>query len=1031
LEQMKIIAQQSESTVVAEYQSPGNRQTAYQSERDLELALIAQLKNQGYSFISIHGNDDLLSNLRIQIEKLNKFTFTDKEWTKFLNEYLDNPMQGIVEKTKKIQEDFIYPLRREDGSLFNVFLIDKKHIHNNNLQVIHQFEADGKYKNIYDVTILVNGLPLVHIELKRRGVSIKEAFNQINRYERESFWVGNSLYQYAQIFVISNGTDTKYYSNTTRELASKENVNSQSNKKKTSHSFEFTSYWADASNKNIKDLADFASTFFSKHTLLNILTKYCIFTVDESLLVMRPYQIAATEKIINQIHIAKNTRKVGTIDAGGYIWHTTGSGKTLTSFKTARLATELDFVKKVLFVVDRKDLDYQTMKEYDKFEKGAANSNTSTSVLKKQLENPNSKIIITTIQKLSIFIKKNPKHDIFMDDIVLIFDECHRSQFGEMHLEIIKAFKRYYIFGFTGTPIFALNTTTHNKFPTLKTTEQVFGRKLHTYTIVNAIHDGNVLPFRIDYLNTAKASEAIDDSEEVFNIKREEALLDPRRISENVKYVLEHFAQKTKRNEKAYDFSRTLNIEEVAKAKYQSILDSAKEKKQLLKITGFNSIFAVASIEAAKRYYAEFKKQQELLIPDQRLKVAMIYSYQANEELDGTYEENNENTDNLDQSSRDFLASAIVDYNTMFGTSYDTSSDKFQNYYKDLSLRVKNKEIDLLIVVNMFLTGFDATTLNTIWVDKKLRMHGLIQAFSRTNRILNSIKTFGNVVCFRNLEHQVNEAISIFGDKDAGGIVLLKSFNEYYHGYDEFKGYKNLVQELLTKYPIGQDIIGEQAEKAFISLFNQILKTRNVLQSFDDFKGKEIISDFDYQDYQSMYLGIYEKIKRTKKGDAESISEEIEFEIELVKSVEVNIDYILLLVAKYHEDNTQDKKVEINKAIDASPSLRNKKDLILNFIDSLRVDASVTDEWKSYINSKKKEELDKIIQEEDLVPTETLKFIDQAFKTGEIKESGTAIVKVMKPVSMFGKNNGGVSRSQKKQSVLGKLIDFFNRFFGL
>lgn len=1031
MDQIKIIAQQSESTVVAEYQSTSNRQTAYQSEHDLELALIAQLKNQGYSFVHIHGNEDLVSNLRTQLEKLNKFSFTDKEWTKFLNEYLDNPMQGIVEKTKKIQEDYIYPLRREDGSLFNVFLLDKKQIHNNYLQVIHQFEVKGKYKNIYDVTILINGLPLVHIELKRRGVSIKEAFNQIKRYERESFWAGNSLYQYVQIFMISNGTETKYYSNTTRQLASKENENSQTNKKKTSHSFEFTSYWADASNRNIKDLADFTATFFSKHTLLNVLTKYCIFTVDETLLVMRPYQIAATEKIINQIQIAKNTRKVGTINAGGYIWHTTGSGKTLTSFKTARLATEMDFIKKVLFVVDRKDLDYQTMKEYDKFEKGAANSNTSTSVLKKQLENPNSKIIITTIQKLSIFIKKNPKHDIYLDDIVLIFDECHRSQFGDMHLDIIKAFKRYYIFGFTGTPIFAINTTTHNRFPTLKTTEQVFGRKLHTYSIVNAIHDGNVLPFRIDYLNTVKAAQDIDDTEEVYNIKREEALLDPRRITENVKYILEHFAQKTKRNEKAYEFSRTLNIEEVAKAKYEAILNSRIEKKQLLKITGFNSIFAVASIEAAKRYYTEFKKQQELLTPDLRLKIATIYSYQANEELDGTYEENNENTELLDQSSRDFLELAIEDYNKMFGTSYDTSSEKFQNYYKDLSLRVKNKEVDLLIVVNMFLTGFDATTLNTIWVDKKLRMHGLIQAFSRTNRILNSIKTFGNVVCFRNLEHQVNQAISIFGDKDAGGIVLLKSFNEYYNGYEGFKGYKNLVQELLAHFPLGQEIIGEKLEKAFVFLFNQILKTRNILQSFDDFKGYEILSDFDYQDYQSMYLGIYEKVKRVEKGDVESILEDIEFEIELVKSVEVNIDYILLLVAKFHQDNNKDKIVEINKAIDSSPSLRNKKDLILSFIDSLRVDASVEEDWKSYIDAKKKEELDKIIQEEDLVPNETVKFIKQAFKTGEIKESGTAIVKVMKPVSMFGTSAEGVSRSEKKQGVLAKLIDFFNRFFGL
>lgn len=1030
MDQIKIIAQQNESTVVSEYQPIKNRQTSYQSERELENALIAQLKNQGYGFLNIKDNSELVGNLRVQLEKLNRFTFTDKEWNKFLSEYIDNPNQGIVEKTKKIQEDFIYPLRREDGSLMNVFLMDKKHIHNNSLQVIHQFEVEGKYKNIYDVTLLVNGLPLVHIELKRRGVSIKEAFNQIKRYDRESFWAGNSLYQYAQIFVISNGTDTKYYSNTTRELASKENENSQSNKKKTSHSFEFTSYWADANNKNIKDLTDFAATFFSKHTLLNVLTKYCIFTVDESLLVMRPYQIAATEKIINQIQIAKNSKTVGSIDAGGYIWHTTGSGKTLTSFKTARLATELDYVKKVLFVVDRKDLDYQTMKEYDKFEKGAANSNTSTSVLKKQLEDPSAKIIITTIQKLSIFIKKNPKHDIYLDDVVLIFDECHRSQFGDMHLDIIKAFKRYYIFGFTGTPIFAMNTTMHNKFPTLKTTEQVFGRKLHTYTIVNAIHDGNVLPFRIDYLNTAKESLEINETEQVYDIEREEALLDGRRISGNVEYILEHFAQKTKRNEKAYDFSRTLNIAEVANTQYHASLNRNNEVKQVLKVTGFNSIFAVASIKAAKKYYQEFKKQQEALIPDRRLKVALIYSYQANEEIDGTYEENNESTELLDQSSRDFLAEAIKDYNQLFGTSYDTSSDKFQSYYKDLSLRVKNKEVDLLIVVNMFLTGFDATTLNTIWVDKKLRMHGLIQAFSRTNRILNSIKTFGNVICFRNLEDQVNQAISIFGDKEAGGIVLLKSFKEYYEGYENFKGYKPLVHELLDQYPIGTEIIGESAQKAFISLFNQILKTRNILQSFDDFIGNEIISDFDYQDYQSIYLGIYDKFKRTEKADKESILDEIEFEIELVKSVEVNIDYILLLVDKYHGYHTEDKKVEINKAIDASPSLRNKKDLIMNFIDSLNVDASVTDEWKEYIDEKKEEELSKIIQEEDLNPSETKKFINQAFKTGEIQESGTSIVKVMKPVSMFGSKNG-VSRSQKKQDVVTRLLEFFNRFFGL
>lgn len=1030
MDKYNVIVQQSESTVVAEYKSDKIRQKEYQSEADLERDLIQQLKGQGYVFLPIHNNQDLVNNLKIQLERLNNYQFSDNEWNTIFTKYINNPNDGIVEKTRKVQEDYIYNLKRDDGTSINIRLIDKKQIHYNSLQVIHQYEVEGTYKNIYDVTILVNGLPLVHIELKRRGVSIKEAFNQIRRYEKDSFWADNGFYQFAQIFIISNGTETKYYSNTTRELANKENQNSNTTKRKTSNSFEFTSYWADAKNKNILDLYDFAATFLSKHTVLNILTKYCIFTVDDMLLVMRPYQIVATEKIISQINIAHNAKTAGSIEAGGHIWHTTGSGKTLTSFKTARIASELNYIKKVLFVVDRKDLDYQTMKEYDKFEKGAANSNTSTAVLKRQLEDPNSKIIITTIQKLSIFISKNPKHPIFSDDVVLIFDECHRSQFGDMHKEITKNFKKYYVFGFTGTPIFAINTTTHNKFPTLKTTEQVFGKKLHTYTIVNAIHDQNVLPFRIDYLNTAKALDDIDDNEEVYNIKKEEALLDPRRIEKNVAYTLEHFAQKTKRNEKAYDFSKLLNVEEVAKSTYASRLTISKEQRLSTKITGFNAIFATASIEAAKRYYLEFKKQQENISPALRLRIATIFSWSANEELDGFEEENNENTNGLDKGSRDFLEEAIKDYNHMFGTSYDTSSDKFQNYYKDLSLRVKNKEVDLLIVVNMFLTGFDATTLNTIWVDKKLRLHGLIQAFSRTNRILNSIKTFGNVVCFRNLEKQVNQAISIFGDKDAGGVVLLKSFNDYYNGYEGFKGYKKLVSELLDQFPIGIDIISESLKKAFISLFNQILKTKNILQAFDDFAGNEILSEYDFQDYQGMYLGIYELYKKKVDGDAEPITDEIEFEIELVKSVEVNIDYILMLVAKYHEDNSKDKEVEIHKAIGSSPSLRNKKDLIIDFIKSLTVDQSVTDEWKNYINQKKQEELDKIITDEKLNPEETRKFIDESFKNGEIRENGTAIVKVLPPVSMF-RATGGQSRSEKKMSVLQKLVEFFNRFFGL
>jgi type I restriction enzyme R subunit len=586
------------------------------------------------------------------------------------------------------------------------------------------------------------------------------------------------------------------------------------------------------------------------------------------------------------------------------------------------------------------------------------------------------------------------------------------------------------IFGFTGTPIFAVNTRAGTKLPTLKTTEQVFGKQLHTYTIVDAIQDGNVLPFRIDYVNTTKAKKDIED-EEVYDIKREKALLAPKRIEAVTKYILEHFHQKTKRNERAYDFMRLVNIEDVAK--YQGKMEEIKKKTQL---TGFNSIFAVASIEAAKRYYAEFKMQQEKLPEEQRLKIATIYSWNPNEgsefEDDGLYDENNENTDGLDQSSRDFLDDAIKDYNEYFGTSYDTSSEKFQNYYKDVSLRVKNREIDLLIVVNMFLTGFDATTLNTLWVDKRLRQHGLIQAFSRTNRILNSIKTFGNIVCFRNLEKQVNDAIALFGNKDALGIVLLKSFKDYYEGYDDFPGYVKLVERLTNEYPLGEEIIGEENERKFIKLFNTILKVRNILQSFDDFKDKELISDYDYQDYQSIYIDLYDKYREQAKADAEDIDDDLEFELELVRSVEVNIDYILMLVSKYYDDNRQDKEVvvKVTKAIDSSPSLRNKKDLILKFIDQVNVNEELDDEWKAYIKESKERELTKIIKEENLKYDATIKYVDKAFDTGEMKSIGTDITEILPATSMF-KTKDGISREVKKETVFQKLLAFFERFFGL
>ena len=1041
-EKYDIVLQQSESTVVNEFiPQEIDLSKDYESEAKLEASFIKQLISLGYEESKIHTHPELLANLRAKIELLNKYHFTDKEWKRLCDDYLIKVPDGIEEKTQKIQEDNRYTLTLDNGEKMNVSIIDKKNIFNNSVQVIHQYEtSSGTHANRYDVTILVNGLPLVHIELKRRGVNIKEAFNQIKRYNKESFWADTGLFEYTQIYVISNGTYTKYYSNTTRNAAIKENNGTNITKKKTSNSFEFTSYWADAKNKNILDLVDFTSEFFKKNTLLNILTKYCVFTSDKLLLVMRPYQIAATERILNRIEIAHNHHLQGTIDAGGYVWHTTGSGKTLTSFKTAQLATALPYIDKVLFVVDRKDLDYQTMKEYDKFQKGAANSNTSTAILQKQLESnaESSKIIITTIQKLSTFVKGNKMHPVYSKNVVIIFDECHRSQFGDMHRAITHSFKKYFIFGFTGTPIFAGNATMSTKNVDLKTTEQTFGKNIHTYTIVNAIHDKNVLPFRIDYVNTVKPAEEISGGD-VSDIDREAALLAPARIEKIVEYVLEHFAQKTKRNEKAYTMAvlDSEMIAKIAKAKDQKEAREFEKHKLLKHMQGFNSIFACASIEAAKRYYAEFQKQQKDLPEDKKLKIALIYSWAPNADedefaSDGLGEENNEDTTGLDKDSRDFLEAAIVDYNKYFDTAYDTSADKFSNYYKDLSLRVKNREVDLLIVVNMFLTGFDATTLNTLWVDKKLKEHGLIQAFSRTNRILNSVKSFGNIVCFRNLEDKVNEAIARFGDPEAGGIVVLKTYNEYYFGYEGFAGYKQFVEDLKEQYPIGTEIYSEKAKKAFVKLYNQILKVRNILSCFDDFKGNEILTEYEFQNYQSMYLTIWDEYKSGKTGEGpESIEEDIVFEIELVKSVEVNIDYILMLVEKYHGEHLTNKEIndKVSGLIDSSPTLRNKKELILDFISKINVDTSLQDEWTEYVEKKKNEELTKIIADENLKDKETRDFIEAAFEKGEIDDKGTAFAKILPPTSMFG---GGLeSRVEKKKRVLEKLIEFFERFFNL
>ena len=1003
-----IVLSTNESTVVTEYEPQTKRSDAYQSEAALEAAFIKMLGEQGYEYVTIHSPDALIANLRRQLELLNNYQFTDKEWDSFFKSKIANANEGIVEKTRKIQEDYVQNLTRENGTTMNISLIDKKNIHNNRLQVINQYEESaGKHDTRYDVTILVNGLPLVHVELKRRGVAIKEAFNQINRYQRDSFWAGCGLYEYVQIFVISNGTFTKYYSNTTRASHIKENDGTgRKHSKKTSNSFEFTSYWADGNNKVIADLVDFTKTFFAKHTILNILTKYCVFTSEELLLVMRPYQIVATERILNRIEVSTNYKKTGTIEAGGYIWHTTGSGKTLTSFKTAQLATGLPYIEKVLFVVDRKDLDYQTIKEYDRFEKGAANGNKSTAVLQRQLEDSTSRIIVTTIQKLDVFITKNKSHPIYSKHVVLVFDECHRSQFGQMHTNIIKHFKNYHIFGFTGTPIFAINAGTGGN-PELRTTEQAFGAKLHTYTIVDAINDGNVLPFRIDYINTIKQKDNKKDKQ-VSAIDTEEALASQERISEVVKYILEHFDQKTMRNS------------------YYSL------KGQ--RVNGFNSMFAVSSIPVCKKYYLELKKQ--IAEQHRELTIATIFSFAANEAdtADGILDDESFDTDGLDQTSRDFLDMAIKDYNKIFKTNFDTSSKGFQDYYKDLSDKVKKREVDLLIVVNMFLTGFDATTLNTLWVDKNLKMHGLIQAFSRTNRILNSVKTFGNIVCFRDLEEATNDAIALFGDKDANGIVLLKSYEDYYYGCvddkgREQKGYEERIAELLQKYPLGQPIIGEQNKKDFIVLFGNILRLRNILSAFDRFVGNEILSPIDFQDYTGTYHDVYDEIK-PKSGSKDSIMDDVVFEMELVKQVEVNIDYILMLIGKYHDDNCEDKEilVAIDKAIKSSLQLRSKKELIENFIATINTSTDVNADWQRFVREHRETDIQTLITEEKLKSEETRKFVENAFRDGVLKTTGTDVDRLMPPVSRFG---GGGSRDKKKQTVIEKLKGFFEKYFGL
>jgi type I restriction enzyme R subunit len=1039
MDKYHIIAEQEHTTVMSHYEALPREDNGYQSEAALEEALIKQLTEQGYERVNITSEAVLVVNLRRQMERLNGLKLSDKEWKQLFEQHIASEQMTIEDKTERIQLKEIVNITLDNGNSQNIKLIDKKDVFNNHLQVLNQYVPEGgTHANRYDVTILVNGLPLVHCELKRRGVPLKEAFNQINRYGRESFWAGNGLFDYIQIFLISNGTETKYYSNTTR-FAHVAEVNKQKRRIKTqSQSFEFTSYWADAENNAILDLRDFTRTFLAKSSILNVLTKYCVFTVDKNLLVMRPYQIAATERILLRIKQATMNKWQGSLQAGGYIWHTTGSGKTLTSFKTAQLASTLPYIDKVLFVVDRKDLDYQTMREYDNFEKGCANSNTSSNILQKQLNNEakdSKKIIITTIQKLSTLLKKKKEIKCAKENVVMIFDECHRSQFGEMHVLITKAFKKYYIFGFTGTPIFAKNAGA-GKFANLRTTAQAFGDELHSYTIIDAIRDKNVLQFKVDYIQTVKAKSYID-SKQVWGIETDEALASPQRISNNVAYILEHYAAKTKQQQH-YAYSIISNVEEMAKS------TKSQEIKQKNVLGGFNSIFCVDSIPTAIKYYNEFQKQQADTPEAERLRVATIFTYSANEaeDITGTLEdEDPAATGELDATSREFLEGAIANYNSLFGTKYSTDSEKFQNYYKDLSMRMKNREIDLLIVVSMFLTGFDAKTLNTLWVDKNLRMHGLLQAYSRTNRILNSIKDCGNIVCFRNLEEATNESFALFGDKDAAGVVLMRPFEDYYNGFEDDKGkhvfgYKEIVEALLDKFklPLNPLTFTEDEKKEFVKLFGGLLKMQNLLSAFDEFTDdKKIVSDYDCQDYLTWYNDLHEEL-RPKAGEKDSIEDDLIFEMELVKQIQINIPFILQLVKQYHDDNCKDKTIiaRIQKAIGSSPDLRDKRDLIMKFIERMTPSSQssdINDEWNEYVEKQREEELNQIIEEENLRPAETRHFLEQAFVDGYVTATGVGITKVLPPMPVFGK--GKVNREEKKNTVLSKLMAFFNKYFDI
>ncbi|WP_462361132.1 type I restriction endonuclease subunit R [Parvimonas micra] len=995
------IAEMTGGIILAHYDK-NNRVNAssYQSEADLERELIANLVAQGYERENFKTSDELYANLKVQIERLNNVSFSNSEWERFLIEYLDAPNEGMVEKTRKIQEDYIYDFIFDDGHLKNIKIIDKKNIHNNFLQVVNQVVGGDRNQNRYDVTILVNGLPLVHIELKKRGVPLQEAFNQIHRYSKESFNLEHSLYKFVQIFVISNGTYTRYFANTTA---------------KNKNNYEFTCEWADAKNKVIRDLEDFTKTFFEKRVILEVLTKYCVFDASNTLLIMRPYQIAATERILWKIKSSYEGKKAGTAEAGGFIWHTTGSGKTLTSFKTARLATNLDFIDKVFFVVDRKDLDYQTMKEYKRFQEDSVNGSKDTKELKKSIEKDDNRIVVTTIQKLNEFVKKNPNHPIYDKHCVLIFDECHRSQFGDAQKNIRKSFKKYYQFGFTGTPIFPENSLKGD------TTSGTFGAQLHCYVITDAIRDGKVLKFKVDYNNiTPKFKEIeMETDEEKLKKLEKKMLMHPERISEITKYILKVFDTKTHRNE-FYDLKHR-------------------------RLNGFNAMFAVQSVEAAKLYYEEFQKQQESLPEEKRLKVATIYSFSANEEPSaiGEIEDENFEPSAMDSTAKEFLNKAINDYNKLFKSNFSTEGKEFQNYYSDLSNRVKNKEVDLLIVVGMFLTGFDAPTLNTLFVDKNLRYHGLIQAFSRTNRILNKVKTFGNIVCFRNLERATEDAIKTFGDENSVNVILEKSYDEYIHGFTDeetgkkFKGYIDICEEIIAKFPDPTEIVLEADKKEFVQLFGELLKAENILRNFDEFESFEkIISERLMQDMKSVYVDIRESIlneRRSKEAEEAQVDfSDVEFQIDLLKTDEINLDYILALILEKarENDDIESLKAEVRRVIRSSLGTRAKEDLIMEFISKTRLSElkNTDDIIETFYEFAKKEKVVKINQ---LIAEENLnekanRFIEKSISKGYVEYAGDELDGIIPPLS----RRGGV-REKKKEIVLEKIRKVVEVFVGI